>query len=66
MGKNIRHRDEVLRGFAKDIHESATDEHMYNQIRDTVMLEVLCDIRDNLHHIASNIRDYGYDTEDGD
>lgn len=58
MGKNIRHRDEILRGFADDAHRKAIDEKAYSDIRDLYFLEVLCDIRDNLHHIASNIRDF--------
>jgi hypothetical protein len=64
MGKNIRHRDEVLKTFSKDVHETAHDEQSYNQIRDTVMIEILCDIRDNLHFIAGNIRDFNYDESD--
>lgn len=56
----------MLRGFAKDVHETAHDDVAYTHIRDTVMLEILCDIRDNLNYIAGNIRDYGYESQDGE
>lgn len=63
MGKNIRHRDEILKGFHHDSMKVAETEEAYTEMRDMVFLEVLCDIRDNLHHIASNIRDYGYESD---
>ena len=66
MGKNIRHRDEVLREFTATVHSQIEDDQAYAQYRDTVMLEILCDIRDNLHHIASNIRDFDTYESDGD
>lgn len=56
MSKYIRHRDEILKQLTSDIHNEATDETTYQQIRDTVMIEVLVDIRDNLHHIAKNLQ----------
>lgn len=56
MGKIIRHRDDVIKSFAKTVHDEATDDASYQQIRDTLMLEVLIDIRDNLHHIAKNLQ----------
>lgn len=63
MGKNIRHRDEILRGFHHDAQTEAENEKQYTVMRDTYFLEILCDIRDNLHHIAQNIRDYGYESD---
>ena len=65
MGKNIRHRDEILRGFHKDVHNTAEDQHEYTIVRDMYFLEVLCDIRDNLHHVAKNIQDFDNYEEDG-
>lgn len=56
MGKIIRHRDDVIKGFSKAVHDEATDDIKYQQIRDTIMIELFCDIRDNLHHIAKNLR----------
>ena len=64
MGKNIRHRDEILREFNQDVHKKATDEKEYSTIRDMYFLEVLCDIRDNLHHVAKNIQDFDNYEED--
>ena len=65
MGKNIRHRDEIMKTFHGQVKNEATDEQAYTWIRDAHFLEVLCDIRDNLHHIAKNIKDFD-EYEDGE
>lgn len=56
MGKIIRHRDEIKKEFVNAVHNDAEDEQSYNMIRDGLMIEILCDIRDNLHHIAKNLQ----------
>lgn len=56
MGKIIRHRDNIIKSFREAVHNQAEDEISYQQIRDTLMLETLVDIRDNLHHIAKNLQ----------